>query len=751
VGIASSVIIIASYNGCEKFTNLFWNASLALEDGAHFRIGQVSIECVSGQQDREWSRPPIGKTCPFCGSTSVPLSQSEAVPCPDCEGLVLAVSLGPGVRDVVVLPAVYGAYSAERHAARGGMGIVLKGSNPVGEPVAIKVLLTGLPIEARDDGRFDREVAMLSRVRHPNVVKLLDHGRVGRIRFIIMEWVDGPSLRDVITSGRKDGRTEFAIAFRWFKQVCKGLAAIHAVGIVHRDIKPSNILIGPDGIARVVDLGIARRTDTTETARTMTGLESGTYEYMAPEQSISGAGVDCRADLYSLGVTFYELLASDRPVGAWRPASESNPSVPTRFDSVLDRLLARQASDRYDDVHDLLAAIAPRRKKSDHSDLAIPPPISTDEAGPGVRVCGERETILASRRRYNWLSMAFVLPGILLVVLGSFANPQLEEVAYLTIGGITSLTLAFAFAAMYRGLSPLLGAYFFLSYYLIPQPREGGSFGLIMIAIFMVAVLPDRYRARLAKLDDAPRAGDALPARKVRLPRYFWRSILPCLFYPWAPVSLWLSIQGYREREDRSKTAILSIIAMIWAGVCTLGCVAIVAIQFMGGFYGREGLNPVETGSFDASVSQLGGTRTDPTPAGAHLERGLASIRAGKSDEAIRELDEAIRLEPGLATAYNARATAFVLKKDSDRVISDAGMAIALMPSYAEPHLWRGVAYRNKGQVDPAIEDFTRAISLGPSNGLAYLYRGTAYLAKGEDHLAMADFGEAIRLVPHPR
>ena len=139
---------------------------------------------------------------------------------------------------------------------------------------------------------------MLERVRHPNVVKLLDHGHAGRCPYLVLEWIEGQSLRQVIAEARAAGKpTEFLVAIRWFEQVCKGLAAIHAVGLVHRDLKPSNILIRADGVARIADLGIAKRIDADQTAYTTTGFVPGTFEYMAPEQwNCSRDAVDGRTD-----------------------------------------------------------------------------------------------------------------------------------------------------------------------------------------------------------------------------------------------------------------------------------------------------------------------------------------------------------------------------------------------------------------------------------------------------------------------
>jgi serine/threonine protein kinase len=240
---------------------------LLLEAGIRFHIGRSAFECVPGRRDHADGTSWIGRACPFCGSTSVPTGGQGARSCPDCHSPVLPVRFERHDTAPLLLPVVYGDFRAERYVARGGMALVLGGVGVGGMPVAIKVFLPGAIADRRDPEGFDREVAMLARVRHPNVVKLLDHGQSGRIRFIILEWVDGPSLRRVIADANRAGTpVDFAVAARWFNEVGKGLAAIHAAGVVHRDIKPSNILIGADGVARVADLGIASRVDAEHTS-----------------------------------------------------------------------------------------------------------------------------------------------------------------------------------------------------------------------------------------------------------------------------------------------------------------------------------------------------------------------------------------------------------------------------------------------------------------------------------------------------
>ena len=333
---------------------------IGLTAGIRFRIGTTDFECVSGQKGSAKDRVSRGSTCPSCDSKSVPTPSTEPVPCPNCGQSILVLEIGAGYPSPLVIPVKYGEFLAEHYVARGGMGLVLRGRRKAdNKPVAIKLLLPRAGVDRQATERFKQEITLMKRVSHANVVRLLSYGREGQFRFLIMEWVDGHNLRDDIRKLKQSQELPpFEKVLSWFEQVCKGLAAVHAVGIIHRDIKPSNILIAEDGHVLLSDLGVGKPADANQTALTTTGQLPGTYEYMAPEQLSAPDTVDQRTDLYALGVTFYELLTRERPVGAWPPASRINPTTPPSFDRILLQLLAPRPESRYSDIYEVLAAVA---------------------------------------------------------------------------------------------------------------------------------------------------------------------------------------------------------------------------------------------------------------------------------------------------------------------------------------------------------------------------------------------------------
>lgn len=190
---------------------------------------------------------------------------------------------------------------------KGGMGTVWKARDTgTGEVVALKVLHDMYVDDAEYVARFEREVDIARKIDHPNVVKVLGYGKRGGVPYVAMEYVDGPSLKDLIRTRGAQGWEDWGQAKRFALQLTEALRAAHAVGVIHRDVKPSNVLIDPQGNVKLADFGIARAADLTR----MTGgyTMMGTPAYMSPEGESS-----VQSDLYALGCVLYEMLAGGPP------------------------------------------------------------------------------------------------------------------------------------------------------------------------------------------------------------------------------------------------------------------------------------------------------------------------------------------------------------------------------------------------------------------------------------------------------
>ena len=226
----------------------------------------------------------------------------------------------------------------------------------------LKVISTDIQDDKKVLKRFMREQRLLSKLRHPNVVKIYAGGVTAGNAYIAMEYFPGGDLRKRIDAGIPEGK-----ALEYFRGIAKGLGAAHEVGIVHRDIKPANILIRRDDTVAIADFGISKSLGAS-TAITVVGFVMGTPFYISPEQ-IDGEPATACSDLYSLGVILFELLTGERPYPQTRlPAllrahtEDPLPKLPeehSHMQFVLDGLMAKKPNERFQSVPELLVALGP--------------------------------------------------------------------------------------------------------------------------------------------------------------------------------------------------------------------------------------------------------------------------------------------------------------------------------------------------------------------------------------------------------
>jgi serine/threonine protein kinase len=276
---------------------------------------------------------------------------------------------------------------------QGGMGAVYKARQPkLDRLVAVKILP---PEVARDPGfreRFSREARSLARLNHANVVTIFDFGETEGLYYFTMEYVDGKNVRELLEAGELTS----SVALKIIPQVCDALQYAHDEGFVHRDIKPENILLDKKGRVKIADFGLARLVGLTPTYLTLTGSQEvmGTLYYMAPEQMKRSHAVDHRADLYSLGVVFYEMLTGELPMGRFAPPSHKA-RVDARLDPVVLRALAREPELRYQDAAELK-----REVESVATSSPVPPAADPVERPARARAIGD------------WPSVRFTIPDI---------------------------------------------------------------------------------------------------------------------------------------------------------------------------------------------------------------------------------------------------------------------------------------------------------------------------------------------------
>jgi serine/threonine-protein kinase len=273
-----------------------------------------------------------------------------------------------------------GKYQILSAIGRGAAGTVWRATDPVIErTVAIKTIKlddAGDAETAEEIGRFKREAQAAGRLSHPNVVQVYDYGEQGGLAYLVMEYIEGGSLKGLIDKGERLPLKEVA---RVMDELLAALGHAHEKGIVHRDIKPANIMLTRSGQVKVTDFGIARIESST---MTQAGTVLGTPAYMSPEQ-FRGEPVDHRTDLYSAGVVLYQLLTGDRPfegtfsaimhkalnVEPPRP-SEISLSVAPALDAVVARAMAKRPQARFASAAEFRAALAEAVRSAEHDPLA---------------------------------------------------------------------------------------------------------------------------------------------------------------------------------------------------------------------------------------------------------------------------------------------------------------------------------------------------------------------------------------------
>ena len=299
--------------------------------------------------------------------------------------------------------------------------------------VAVKILPQKFTSNAQFVDRFYAEGKAAAKLNHPNIVQAIDVGKAGEFHYFVMEYVEGRTVYDdIVDKGRYDEKT----ALRIIMQTAEALRHAHQAGFIHRDVKPKNIMLTKDGTAKLADMGLARAVTDREAAESEAGKAFGTPYYISPEQIRGEVDVDFRADIYSLGATFYHMVTGQVPFEAPTPtavmhkhlksklvpADHVNPALSTGVGEIIEVCMAKDRDSRYASTGDLLQdlqAVArgetpmQARRKFDLAALtsldkgATPTPVVT------------AEPVQLTQQPIFWVAIAgWVAAAVLLVVVG---------------------------------------------------------------------------------------------------------------------------------------------------------------------------------------------------------------------------------------------------------------------------------------------------------------------------------------------
>jgi serine/threonine-protein kinase len=647
-----------------------------------------------------------------------------------------------------------GRYRIMSLLGRGGMGEVYRAKDTtLGRDVAIKVLPSGFSIDHDRLRRFEQEARAASALNHPNIITIHEFGQEEGVRFIVSEFIEGETLRRRMSSGRigADEIVEIAI------QITLALNAAHEAGIIHRDIKPENIMVRPDGLVKVLDFGLAKliesgsydtlsgagRASDETTASGGTGVMMGTVNYMAPEQA-RGERLDARSDLFSLGVTFYEMAAGRSPFTRETVADtiasilEKEPpplaqfisEVPEALESIIRKMLGKDRQERYQTARELLDDL--KRLKRDETPAASSRTNKEFPAGAANRL---RRAALASAALIAIIASVVYLNksdrAIESIAVLPFINADgNQETEYLSDGVTESIINTLAQAPNLE-VRPRNQVFRYKRREI--DPRDAGR------ELHVEAVLTAQVTLRADQLAISLQLIDVRKNRQLWGAKYTGRSAdLPLMQ---AQIAREIAeklrpgehLQATKRHTENSEAYNLYL-------------------------QGRYFWNQRTREGYEKAIKLFTqATTLDPAFALAHA--GLADCYAlgGGHPTSVHEAMSrarasallALKLDDSLAEAHASLAQV-QLFNDWDLAAAEASYkrAIDLMPSYETAHHWYAIMLAVAGRFPDAFDRIKHAQSLDPVSPIINKDAALIYYYAGQYDMALAECNKALELSP---
>jgi len=654
---------------------------------------------------------------------------------------------------------------------RGGMATVYKARHPgLNRTVAVKVLHRHLAVDSAFVGRFRREARAVAALRHPNIVRVYDFDNEGDIYFIVMEFIDGPTLASFLKRLFKQSRhLSPQEVLQLFSPLCSAIHYAHEQGMVHRDIKPSNIILTRQHEPILTDYGIARIAGAT--AYTIPGVVIGSAHYMSPEQA-EGLPGDNRSDIYSLGIVLFEALTGSVPFQGETPASvlmkqvsaapppalSLNPDLPPAIEAVINKALAKDPNDRYQQGSDFALALqevfgqaaaapAPAGEVAAVEDRTIqvtrqitPPPPSAGEATrvaePTV-VTEEELTIPPApvRRRASKFPKQVVIPAVALAVVAVAVGGFLllvgggggsSEPGATTPGPSVQATQAAtanpAIALMAEGDSlvqqgKLKDAVSKYQEALLSDPNNDTARTQLGTAYYLLPNLDDVAQQELEK------ALQVNPANVKAL-------AFLCLVRS--------DIAHSRDTKD------YHLAQEVCQDALRLDPQYGPAHAFLGEVYAAQGRN--DEGLTEAQRGQ------ELAPNDVFVLSSLGYVRAlrGEWGEAVTVYQAAVAVQPHYAFIHLLLAEGLRETQQWDDALASARTAVELNQGYeARAHTNMGHTLWDKGDSDGAVAEFQQAVALDESQDYAHWGWGGVLYEKDDYQGALPHLERAAALAPN--
>jgi tetratricopeptide (TPR) repeat protein/serine/threonine protein kinase len=646
-----------------------------------------------------------------------------------------------GERDAIVLNNQFiGRYRVIEELGRGGMGIVYHGEDPTLErPVAIKVLPPKKLSQKAALQRFLREARISARLDNPYIIKVYDIGEEEGIYHIVMEFVSGRTLREVVEARDSVEAVDQTLMVRYFWQVCQALDYAHEIKIIHRDIKPENIMVTGEDRIKVMDFGLAVLED--RHSLTDMGAVMGTFAYFSPEQA-RGEKADPRSDIYSLGIVLYEMLTNRLPFEAtnpsemiqkhlYVPAPSSrgiNPAVHPILDEIILRTLKKHPGERYQAVRQILDDLD-RYMAVKHisvQDLELPP---AKEPLPS------RDDLSLDRTQ----TFSAAMRDELLESAGDGVKAPAEE------AGPDELPRHGA------KVPPVFNP-------IVPFQQHAGPAPVASREWMQEAVEPSQW-VRYQQLMSRLRNEEVITGERVE---------------PSAPLAVTECVKcGYKNPGDKKYCqecgGLLApsqfVVAREAAWHNDLG------LKYLAQGKHKEGLL-----EFQQAIAR------DATHQEAHLNMGRALMFLGRNEEALQKFHhlseqypgdprphifsaeiyrqenrreqalsayrKALRLDPGNAETHYQMAFLFAQLGNYPAAIEEYRIVLGLNKEHAEAHRQLGILYYSQEYLDEAIAEFEWVVHLEPDNSQVYNLLGQLYAQKRKMHQAEKAFQTAVQLNP---
>jgi eukaryotic-like serine/threonine-protein kinase len=661
-----------------------------------------------------------------------------------------------------------GPYEVIALIGAGGMGEVYRAHDPrLGREVAIKTLSSTFTADPHAVQRFEREARAVSILNHPNICTLFDVGSQDSARYIVMEYLEGQTLKEAIATHS----LAFASVLQWAIQISSALDAAHARGIIHRDIKPANIFITRNGTAKLLDFGLAKFEGSAASSNTlddetlsaaeltMQGIPIGTVAYMSPEQA-QGKPATPQSDFFSLGAVLYEMATCCHAFPgnsvaeifaailhvAPIPPSRLNPSIPREFDCILERLLEKSAEARYRHAREIIAALQVLSNNLTPSPEIVLSPSSAPLAIPPKRL--QSLAVLPLLNLSPDISQDYFVDGLTEALIGAVARLGGVRVISRTSSmcyknsqkTIPLIAQELSVDAILEGSVLRAGDRIRVTCQLIDTRTESSLWSesldqdvrdILSLNDDLTHAIASSLRTRIEESSqDSPRS-----VRKVNPDsydaylrgRYFWNKR--------DEPNLRKAIELFQRALDLDP-----LYAPAYSGIAD-------SYFYLGYSFGRMDPNDAMPRAKAAALRAL---ELDPHLADAHCSLGLVQAfydwdwRAAESS-----YRRAIDLNPSLGTPRHFYSVLLSAFRRHDESLAQIQSALQSDPLSLPINNFVGIAYFAARRYDAAIAALRKTIEMNSQFGLAHAILGAALEAKGLDEEAAHEYITSLTVGNH--